>query len=79
MGHMWEGPALGGAGPNWNNFGRTRIPVCRIGRGAQLGAIGPIGLRTALNGGTTQDSCILPAPNELCVQPHHCNHVAKRK
>ena len=44
------GPALGGAGPNWVGPGSqlTCTKVCRIGRGAQLGIIGPIGLRPAL-------------------------------
>ena len=48
------GPALGGAGHNWEQFRSTQVPsqlaprVCRIGRGAQLGAISPIGLRPAL-------------------------------
>ena len=43
-------PALGGAGPNWEQFRSAQVPkVCGIGRGDQLGAIGPIGLRPALS------------------------------
>ena len=38
-------PALGRAGPNGNNFGRSRFPV-NLQQG--LEAIGPIGLRSAL-------------------------------
>ena len=51
-----SGPALGGAGPNWGTISvspgsqSTCTKNCRIGRGAQLGAIGPIGLRPALYG-----------------------------
>ena len=47
-----SGPALGDAGPNWEQFRSAQVPsqVCRIGRGDQLGAIGPIGLRPAVTG-----------------------------
>ena len=26
MGHIWEGPALGGAGPNWEQFRSDQDP-----------------------------------------------------
>ena len=49
LGRPWEVRA-----PFGNNFGRPRsqstcTKVCRIGRGDQLGAISPIGLRPALS------------------------------
>ena len=48
------GPALGGAGPNREQFRSAQVPSqlaprsVECGSGAQLGAIGPIGLRPTL-------------------------------
>ena len=65
--YLWVGPALGGAGPNWEQFQSAQVPsqlaprsvldkprvdytLARgpLRRGAQLGAIDPIGLSPAL-------------------------------
>ena len=49
-----SGLTLGGAGPNWEQFQLAQVPSqhaprsVELGAGPQLGAIGPIGLRSAV-------------------------------
>ena len=58
-------PALGGAGPNYEQFRSAQVPSqlapmsVELDAGAQLGAIGPIGLRPALT--ATNEIFLVPA------------------